>query len=407
MCFLKKILFLLPSLFIFNGGMQNGYSQDTLKVNINATTKVDVCASEKRILIEIQTNEIYAKDSLLGYDFIIEFDPDNVIIEQALTASTLTSQIVSGGGFTHFGLLESGVFRASAYLPDDAKFIKGNLPLVVLSGRYIGECEGVASIRITDFEPVFYSFGSKKVIDYDHENYIYGEVANFNDRILEVKFGESSIKLGKNDSLKEIPVNYLFKSDAKINSAKVEFSKDTTKRIEMLSIKAAQNGVTLDSVFNYEDKLKTTINFNKNYQTNLPAIILKIKSTVDDNFKTKIKAIITETNKCNCVKNWVGDEVEITNVKSDTVISVNESKITSKSEVVQLVENDDFLIIKSNDLIKKIRIFSYLGDELKWLNDELPAFKIKMPQFALKKGINFIEVTTTTENKKNYIKFIK
>ena len=183
MNFLNKILILLPSLILLYGGSQNGFSQDTLKVRLYPTTNIDVCAIEKRILIEVQTNEIYSKDSLLGYDFIIEYDPSNIVIEQALAASTLTSQIINGGGFSHFRLLEPGVFRASAYLPDDSPFIKGIQPLVVFSGRYIGECEGIASIRITSFEPVFYSFTSTKILDYDKENYIIGEVADFNEKI--------------------------------------------------------------------------------------------------------------------------------------------------------------------------------------------------------------------------------
>ena len=82
--------YLLPLMILFFGGMQEGIAQDTLKVEIvPLSTIVDVCNTEKRVTVYIQTNEIYAKDSLIGYDLDIEYDKDRFVFEQELTQGTL------------------------------------------------------------------------------------------------------------------------------------------------------------------------------------------------------------------------------------------------------------------------------------------------------------------------------
>ncbi len=403
---LQKKLFLIPLMILIISGMQKGLAQDTLKVELITNTTIDVCGIEKRLTIEIQTNEIYAKDSLQGYTFFLEYDADKILIEQALTLNTITNQIVSAGGDVFFKLLEPGVYRAEAFLPFNSNvFLKGKIPLVVFSGKYIGQCEGIASIRITDFEPVFYSFGSSKILEYGTEKYVKGEVADISGRNFRISFASDSIEIGKQDSITESNISFQFQSDSKITGANINFSVGSTDLLNIESIDKIQDGIAIDTLIIEKDTTKIKVSFRQNFQTSMPALRMKLKSLKNDNFKSPITAKIIGINKCNCIKTTTGDILEVKKIKFDTTISVDIHENASTG--FSLIESDDNIKLVSNELIKEITLYTILGIVLETNKIEYPSMEITLPQSRIPKGVYIIEAVTNAENKRNYIKFIK
>lgn len=402
----KKKLFLIPLMFLIISGMQKGLAQDTLKVELIANTTIDVCGIEKRLTIEVQTNEIYAKDSLQGYTFFLEYDADKIQIDQALTLNTITNQIVSAGGDVFYKLLEPGVYRAEAFLPFNSNiFLKGKIPLVVFSGKYIGQCEGIASIRITDFEPVFYNFGSSKILDYEKEIYIKGEVADIKGRDFSISFASDSLEIGKKDSIVESNISFEYKPDLKITSANVSFTNGLSELLNIVSVEKIQDAITIDTLIVRNDTVEMKVGFQQNFQTSMPALRMKLKSLKNDNFKSPITAGITGINKCNCVKTMSGDILEVKKIKFDTTISVDIPEIDGKG--FSLKENDDNITVVSTELIKEITLYNIVGNVLETNKLEYPSFEISLPQNRIPKGVYIIEFVTNVENKRNYIKFIK
>lgn len=401
-----KNLILIPLVILFIGGTQIVRAQDTLKIELIANEVVDVCGIEKRLTIEVQTNEIYAKDSLQGYTLIIEYDPSKILIEQGLSLNTLTNQIVSAGGDVYYKLLEPGVYRVDAFLPFGSNvFIKGKLPLIVFSGKYIGQCEGIASLKIYEFEPAFYSFGSSKILEYSSEKYIKGEVADVKGRELKVRFASDSVEIGKQDSIKEMDVFFQFQSDSKISSANVKFSVSSHDLLNIQSILSAQSDIKIDTVLIDNDTMELRVSFRQNFQTSLPALKLKLKSIKNDNFTSEITAEISGRNSCNCVKTVTGDILNVVKIKADTSVSVDFGEDFNKN--FSLVNGNDELRIISTKSISIVTLYNLIGIPLQKLRLDYPSFEVSLPQNEIQNGIYIIEVVTNAENKRNYIKFIK
>lgn len=397
---------LLPLMILILSGTQNVKSQDTLKVEIvPVTTKIDVCNAEKRVTIYIQTNEIYAKDSLIGYDFDVEYDKDKFVFEQELTQGTLTSQILAAKGIADFKPIVPGLFNAYAYIDNGSAVLKGTAPLIVFTGRYIGDCEGIGSLRISNFEGVYIA-NPTKYLKYDEEKYIYGEVADIIGRDLNVKFSSTDYEIGKNDSLKDIDAVIQFKPDSKITTSNIVFSTDSLKLLSILSVEKLQDAIVIDTIISYKDSVEVKVSFKQSFQTSLPALRLKLKSLKDSNFTSPISAKIVRTNICSCVKKWSGDLVAINKIKSDSIVSVRDYADTYKSDL-HIIQNDVSIKLFSSDLIYEVGIFNILGIELQRLKIEYPSLEVSLPQNSLQNGAYIVEVITNAENKRKYIKFIK
>lgn len=398
--------FLLPLMVLTLSGMQNAEAQDTLKVEIvPVTTNIDVCNTEKRVTIYIQTNEIYAKDSLIGYDLDVEYDKDKFLFDQELTQGTLTSQVIAAKGIADFKPIVPGLFNAYAYIDNGSAVLKGTAPLIVFTGRYIGECEGIGSLRISNFEGVYIA-NPTKYLKYDDEKYIYGEVGNIQGRDLNVRFSSSVYQIGKNDSIKDIDVIIQFKTDSKITSSSIVFKTDSLKLLSIISVEKLQDAIIIDTIINYTDSVEVKVSYKQNFQVSLPALRLKLKSLKDSNFTSPISAKIIRTNVCNCVKKWSGDLVNISKIKSDSVVSVKDYKDRYNSDL-HIIQNDVSSTLFSSDLINEVGIFNILGIELYRIKIEYPSFEVSLPQNSLQNGAYIVEVITNAENKRKYIKFIK
>ena len=398
--------YLLPLMILFFGGMQEGIAQDTLKVEIvPLSTIVDVCNTEKRVTVYIQTNEIYAKDSLIGYDLDIEYDKDRFVFEQELTQGTLTAQVIAAKGIAEFKPIVPGLFNAYAYIDNNSAVLKGTAPLIVFTGRYIGECEGVGFLRISNFEGVYIA-NPTKFLKFEDEKYVYGEVSDIQGRELKIKFSSLDYIIGKKDSIENIDVLIQFKADSKISSSNIVFKTDSSKLLNIISIEKLQEAMVIDTIINYSDSTEIKVSFKQNFQTSLPALRLKLKSTKDSNFTSPLSAKIVKTNVCNCVKKWSGDLVTVKKIKSDSIVSVEE-KFNEYQSSVRIIQNDKNSILFSSDLINEVAIFNILGIELQRFKIDYPSLEVSLPQNSLQNGVYIVEVVTNAENKRKYIKFIK
>ncbi|MBI3259724.1 MAG: hypothetical protein HYZ54_09660 [Ignavibacteriae bacterium] len=399
--------YLLPLVILILSGMQKGKAQDTLKVEIIPSTSIiDVCNSEKRIEIYVQTNEIYAKDSLIGYDFYLEFDKDKIIIEQPIKPNTLTSKIEAAGGFSYFGLFEPGVYHAVAFIQNGSSFVKGSEPLIAFKGRYKDSCEGFTSIRISDFEAEYQNITTVRNVKFDEEKYIKGEVADLNGREFKTLFIQKELEIGKNDSIDDIDLLLQFQQNAQLKNANIVFRASDSKLLNIVSIVTLQNSIIIDTIIENEDSTQVKISFSQNFQTSLPALRLKLKSLKDSNFTSPISARIVQTNVCTCIKKLSGDIANIRKIKSDSIMSVEVDQDIVKFDL-QIIESDNNIKLFSSEIINEVGIFNILGIELVRFKIEYPSFNVSLPQNLIQNGAYIVEIITNAENKRKYIKFIK
>ncbi len=377
-----------------------------MKVELSPTTFVDVCSGEKKIQIEVLINEIFAKDSLLGFDLTIEYDADKILIDQVLTDNTITAQIIRSGGFKYFGQVEPGAYRAVAVLPDGSGFLKGKVPLLVFSGKYIGECEGIASIRISDFEPEYYRLFQNRLLKFDQEKYIVGKVLDLTGRELKLEYDKTDLQIESNDSIKDINLFIRNPANSRISSATINLTIENPDLLKILSINSYQSGVKIEGMDLGDSNAIIKVLLNQNMVSVLPSIQMKLQVLKDIKFTTSIFGNIIETNKCSCIKKFASDSVVITKIKKDTVTDSAEKSDNQEINTV-IIENSDIIKLTSNYLIDEVVVYNILGVELYRRKLENPEYETYLPRQVNNNGVEIIEISSKTENKKKYIKFIK
>lgn len=124
-------------------------AQDTLKVQ--SLRSVDLCSDKKRWLLAVSLGTISFSDSLESFDITIGFDRNVIRPTDVLKEGTLSGQMSNGPTMNTVVPGEMRIFGFNV-----ARSVAGNLPLVAVSGDFVGSCADKAILTLP-FAPDFNS----------------------------------------------------------------------------------------------------------------------------------------------------------------------------------------------------------------------------------------------------------
>ena len=335
----------------------------TVIANENITAKlisnniVDICGNKKSsVIVVIDIGEITKNDSLAGYNFEINYNPEKLKFHTALTTGTLTEGIQ----VKDYNFADTGKFYG--YALKTTNLIEGNKPLIAFLGDYLGNCPDTAYINISFIEFTEYF---KKEVDSIENTIVKSEVFIKDDRLLSTDFVIDSIFLPFEEN--SVSTNALLSSysDARLDTVDFQISISDTSRFEISGINSLSDNVTLINYDSEKCLLRTKID---------GAIKSGDGFYIELNEKTKNDTIVelsinpVKINECSCITYLYGDSQYIKSEIKDTFSNNVEFEILNEINCYYNKLLEEFIIIDKKLEINEITLMSLDGKILERKN---------------------------------------
>jgi hypothetical protein len=364
------MIFALGLFFMSNSlAKSKTYNLELLDVN-----KIDLCGKEyqKDVIIAPYLGNIAKSDSLIGFEIVIEYDPEVVQINQQLYAGTMSQFFEFKSATFEKGEIVMEGFVSMAAFPNP---VSGDLPLVAFGGKFIGACNEDAYFRIKYFYPID---GFKGTIDTIKDISVKGIIADKPERILGFKTikNTSQVRLDSTIDVK-VGVDLGIMDSVDYWQTRITIDNDSLSLLEVIGTESViVKQVTKDDNNSYLVDLTV---LNKN-DLNLT---LKINSIKVDSSLVKVKLETVESTECICATNFPMSSFEINNlVTKDTVVK------TTVNKLKDYVYSDG--IIASRDKQLNVEVYNYTG---LLIDTQICDFNKVYDTKQLKQGLYFIKVT--------------
>lgn len=315
---------------------QAGLSQRKIDcaLSIYGSLKIDVCGNEnqKEFVLVMDIGKVNPEDSLFGFNFEINYEPEKVNITDPLYINTL-SEYLSDKQITVDS--KNGKVRGYAvtmgFIP-----VYGQKPLIALLGKWLTPCPDSANFSISYIE---FTEEFKGVVENYKPVMLYGEIIPKPDRIFNTQFAVDSIVNEPNFSFYinlKIPANSRLKNfELNLNRADRNITLDSvysvTNGVEVLLLETTENGYKIHC---------NVINDNGSNQ------VLKVFGRIDG--ADVVDTLYVEPlfdKQCKCV---VGSSTDKVLIKYTKIGYVFENK--DKNEDINI---DDIVAIYLIDLLGK------------------------------------------------------
>lgn len=375
------LIFALGLFFMSNSlAKSKTYNLELLDEN-----KIDLCGKEyqKDVIIAPYLGNVLKSDSLIGFEIVIEYDPEVVQINQQLYTGTMSQFFeFKSATFEKGEIIMEGFVSMAAY-PNP---VSGDLPLVAFGGKFIGKCDEDAYFKVKYFYPID---GFRGTIDTIKDITIKGVIADKPERKLGF-INNNTDKVIKSDSTIDvrIGVDLGIMDSVDYWQTRVIIEDDSLRLLEVVGTES----VIVDKVTKEEDNsylidLKV---LNKN-DLNLT---LKINSNKIDSSIVNVKLETVESTECICATNFPNSSFKIHNLETkDTVVKTS----------VDMNRNYVYIngIIASRDKQLNVEVYNYTG---LLIDTQICDFNKVYDTKQLKQGLYFIKVTDG--NKTEILKII-
>jgi hypothetical protein len=337
-------------------------------------------------------------------ELLFAFDKEKIKIDQVLTNTNLFSQFSE----TSITDIESYVSDPYNYFYCENAIIEagkapifGNQPLVQFSGEYLGEDVDCADFRIIslylgdEFKRDYYDGESDSV-------FLCATVKNEEDRTLTLATKNQKYE-AKADTL---DIDYsLFVSNVKnLSSFTINLECLTeTNLAEMNNVNLELNNIN-ENLFEYY--IKNQNNLQKEIEIKIKDGAelsdsnyfgkIRISRNGNDSLRFNLASNISDINENSCSMNNVENIAEVFFEKK---VSICDS---FENDEIVVIQNGSNVIINSNNIIKKIKLFNLLGYELLSL-DEIENNYSELVLNSLNKGVYILRIETNNEFKINKI----
>lgn len=113
---------------------------DTARVSLQLLDTVDICGRRECVLV-VNISPVYGRDSLMGFNLAIRFNPEKLVFHAMLTSGTLAEGMEQRG----FGA-PAGELRAYAFTL--TRTVSGAKPLVAFVGEYRLLCPDTVGVQL-------------------------------------------------------------------------------------------------------------------------------------------------------------------------------------------------------------------------------------------------------------------
>lgn len=366
------LIFALGLLLISNSIAESKtYNLDLLDMN-----PIDLCGKvyQKDVIIAPSLGTIVKSDSLVGFEIVIEYNPDVVQMNQQLYTNTM-SQFFKFKNTTFDK--ERGEIIMEGYVSFDAfpNPVSGDYPLVAFGGTFVGDCDEDAEFKVKYFYPID---GFKGEVDTINNINIKGIIADKPERKLGFIIDDSKRYIKSDSSISiDVNVDLGIMESLEYWQARVTIDKDSLNLSEVIGTNSILvEKVTKEEHNSYLIDLKIVDSEELSFKLN-------ITSNKKDSALVNIKMETVENTECICATNFPESSFEISNLETkDTVI------IASVNKVDDLVYNNG--VIRSQGKRLTVEVYNYTG---LMIDSEVCDFNKVYDTKLLKQGIYFIKVT--------------
>lgn len=332
-------------------------AKENITAKLISNNVVDICGNKKSsVIVVIDIGEITKNDSLAGYNFEINYNPEKLKFHTALTSGTLTEGIQ----VKDYNFADTGKFYG--YALKTTSLIEGNKPLIAFLGDYIGNCPDTAFVNISFIEFTEYF---KKEVDSIENTFVKSEVFIKEDRLLSSEFELDSIILPFEESSVSTTALLSGYSDARLDTVDFQISISDTSRFDISGINSLSDNLELINYDSESGLLRTKIDGD-------------IKSGdgfyIELNEKTKNDTIVElsinpiKINECSCITYLYGDCQYIRSEIKDTFSNNVEIEILNEINCYYNKSLEEFIITDKKIEINGITLMSLDGKILERKN---------------------------------------
>jgi len=276
---------------------------DTARVSLQVLDTVDVCGRRECVLV-VTLSPVQARDSLMGFNLAIRFNPEKLIFHAMLTSGTLAEGMDQRG----FGA-QAGELRAYAFTL--TRTISGAQPLVAFVGEYRQQCPDTAGVQLLYVE-FNEEFERQRTVLVDTLPLpVVARAVDVPGRLLRTRAVVREWEIREGNTSVVLPLAVEYDTTLRLAAARTVIGGIP----EWLSI--SDVSVTSGTLQSWEQQGQAaTVSWSPQGQAQL-AIRFEVQQRKTD---TAVLSFLTEPHdSCSCVTRWEGDSVRIFNTSGVSV----------------------------------------------------------------------------------------
>lgn len=320
---------------------QAGFSQRKIDcaLSIYGSLKIDVCGNnenQKEFVLVMDIGKVNPEDSLFGFNFEINYEPEKVAITDPLYINTLSEYLSDKQVMVDS---KNGKVRGYAitmgFIP-----VYGQKPLIAFFGKWLQPCPDSASFSVSYIE---FTDEFKGIVENYKPATLYGEVALKPERIFSTQFAVDSIVNELNFSF---DVNLSIPAGSRLKNFELDLNRND-KNITLDSVYSVTNGVEVLLLEPIENGYKIHCNIINDNGSNQ---VLKVFGKIDETDVLDtlyVRPAFDE--ECKCIVGSSTDEILIKYTKIGYVFEKD-----GKNENIKNINIDDVVAVYLIDVLGKV-----------------------------------------------------
>ncbi len=362
---------------------------------------INVCKESRRIVVTVEVGDIFAADSLLGYDVSVTFDPRFLVLDRVLTIGTLSESLEEGTAedFRRPGVANIQGFNLLSFMKSF-----GNRPLIALSGEYFGDCADEALIEIAEVTYSKLQPNGVTTVDVDGNILEIGKVVALEEAEessqVEIEIGaEEEVVLAEGARQSAvIPIRLKDRSERGISELSFEVSIADGSQFELLEVRSEEDGVTVEKFARQEETeglydVRCTISTTANVAEQFLSLRVENIENLDAESDLVLRPV--QVNTCSCVSQLLGSSVVLKSVKKDTTVSTGLQDAIQDKKSVKIVDSGSEWIIESvveGLFLANVKIYTVLGQMLINKSVAISNGAVTIPIDSLVKGVYLLDL---------------
>lgn len=364
---------------IFPGRSKSG---QPLKVKLEISQLANVCGNNQFVLL-VTSNEIYASDSLQGFEIDIRYNPDEIAFTNVIYNGTLAEQTDA----KQYDYAKVKTFPKGQLYIQATKFsgyLKGKQPFVILTGKYNPDCKLTSTMYLQEFIPLYDFSAQREDAQYELTLDTIATKDPSSTSIIETKaYGKARLS-GENqiDSIQFI--TKILGSGLRIDTLKYSIYLEDTTFAHILDSKA----VSVPDYYITAKQRKDTIDYIISSKSGIVAsqIVTSVRVQsknnigINDTLRSKISYLTTYIPTCNCIHNLSDAAAEVEYYS--TAVSVTEiENLFYQSQIPTLYDFDIEMWLNDRQ-IEKSTFVSVLGYAYEYYTCNVSASIHNLPKGA-------------------------
>jgi hypothetical protein len=278
------------------------YAQQPLTVRLYPAGEVDVCASPRECVLVVDVGTVVARDSLLGYNLELRYDPEKLLFHTMLTVGTLSEAMPNRDFSARYGELRAYAFTLT-------RPVWGQKPLVAFLGEFRPECPDTAAVQLL-WATFNEEFERQRAVSVDTAPvYVRAVVAQRPERELRMEVQERSYELTAPDTL--LPLRATVRMPAAVRLQRLQTvvqglpSWCAIEQVELAG-GALEETVTDTAEVRYvwrPDTARGEALWTWGIRVRFPE--------PPDTVVTQVTAVTVPVDPCACITRWSGDTVRL------------------------------------------------------------------------------------------------